>query len=163
MNQYIIILKLNYMKIKNRFFEKVKNVKSKIKLYFNSIWFKYVEEPKLIREKYRQDKKIVDDFESKQKLKVDRVKDLMVYKQNYHSPKKEYYDEKLTEARKYYHDNFDMNSWYIKPPAFYEPDICDIHNDSLEKSDPNALKKLIYDEARKLPFKSISHKKTLNK
>lgn len=130
----------------------------KVKNYFESIWFKYVTNPKLIREKAKNDNKSKVEFEGKHNVNLKRVNELMYHSDIDYNLKKDYHNQKLLEARQDYHKYVELNKYYIKPPMFYEPEICDIHNESLEHINPNALKDLIKYENSIKPFKGEVYK-----
>lgn len=124
---------------------KLKKLISKFKTYVKNVWFKYVKGPLLNKElKKKRDAEIIkikEEFEKKQKVAVERVKDIMYHEKyivkNY--PKTEYHNEKLLENRQ----NMINNHHLIKKiPFFYEPDICDIHNETI-KDKKEDLKTLI--------------------
>lgn len=142
------------MKNKISFWDKCKSIKTQIEIYFKSLWFVYVEEPKLIKEKYFKEQKIKLEFEEKRNLKIARIKDLMDYKQTHGNLKKDYYNNKLEEARKDYHTNFELNRYTTKSPFFYEPEICDIHNESIPNKPKLDLRDLIRYENKQAHFSS---------
>jgi hypothetical protein len=111
----------------------------KIKIYLSNLWFKFVKkpfyydlivEPRLKKEHANKIAKQKKQFEEKQKVSVQRIKDVMFHEKVYleNNPKVNYLNQKLVEGR----ENVNKMSKHIaKTPFFYEPEICDIHNETL--------------------------------
>ena len=111
----------------------------KIKIYLSNLWFKFVKkpfyydlivEPKIKKEHAIKIAKQKKEFEEKQKVSLQRIKDVMFHEKVYleNNPKFNYLNQKLVEGR----ENVNKMSEYIaKTPFFYEPEICDIHNETL--------------------------------
>ena len=111
----------------------------KIKIYLSNLWFKFVKkpfyydlivEPKIKKEHAIKIAKQKKEFEEKQRVSLQRIKDVMFHEKVYleNNPKFNYLNQKLVEGR----ENVNKMSEYIaKTPFFYEPEICDIHNETL--------------------------------
>jgi hypothetical protein len=111
----------------------------KIKIYLSNLWFKFVKkpfyydlivEPRLKKEYANKIAKQKKQFEEKQKVSVQRIKDVMFHEKVYleNNPKVNYLNQKLVEGR----ENVNKMSKHIaKTPFFYEPEICDTHNETL--------------------------------
>lgn len=109
---------------------------TKIKNYFLSLIDKYITGPiktnkenKLKLEKEEIDKIVLNEkikkFEETFNTDFDRVTELMTSNADeYHNVKKDYYNEKLREAR-----NRGLTN---TSPMFYEPEINEIHNENLD-------------------------------
>jgi hypothetical protein len=121
----------------------------KIKIYISNLWFKYVKnpfylQPKIKKEAEKRKKTLIKNFEEKQKTAVSRIKDIMYHENVYNenNPKTNYFNEKLIEGRKRVNE---MSAFTQRTPFLYDPDICDIHNETIhEKKD--TIDKIILEE-----------------
>lgn len=120
------------------------NIFNKIKNYFKALYFNYITKPKWDKENKIKANNIKKEFEEKQKVSIERIKEIMfheklVFKNN---NKLEYLNEKLVEGRA----NVIKESKYVSHiPAFYEPEICEIHNENLHLKN-KTFNELILDE-----------------
>ena len=117
----------------------------KIKIYLSNLWFKFVKkpfyydlivEPKIKKEHAIKIAKQKKEFEEKQKVSLQRIKDVMFHEKVYleNNPKFNYLNQKLVEGR----ENVNKMSKYIKrTPFFYEPEICDMHNEYIDSTKKN--------------------------
>jgi len=121
----------------------------KIKIYISNLWFKYVKnpfylQPKIKKEAEKRKKTLIKNFEEKQKTAVSRIKDIMYHENVYNenNPKTNYFNEKLIEGRKRVNE---MSAFTQRTPFLYDPEICDIHNETIhEKKD--TIDKIILEE-----------------
>jgi hypothetical protein len=106
------------------------NTFNKIKTYLKNLYFKYITKPKLEKEKKIKNEKIKKEFEEKQRATIKRIKEIMFHEKVFveNNNRLKYLNEKLVEGR----NNIIKSSNYTSHiPAFYEPKICDIHNENL--------------------------------
>lgn len=101
----------------------------RIKNFINNLIFKYFKEPRQKREALVEQKlalaNIESNFEATHHTNISEVKRLMNFKLGVESnPKFEYWNGKLIEAR--------QTNEYPHSPVFYEPEICEIHNENLD-------------------------------
>jgi hypothetical protein len=126
--------------------ERLRNLKFKLA----NLWFRYVKSPlyyglivnpRLEKERKAKIEKIKKEFEINQKASVDRVKEIMFHEKNRvkGEPKRDYHNEKLVDGRQHMINNHDLIK---KIPFFYEPEICDIHNETI-KDKKDALETII--------------------
>lgn len=145
-----------------------KNIFEKIKSFFNTLYFKYVTNPKWKKEREIKNKKFKKDFEEKQKIAVNRIKEIMYHDKVYfeNNTKLQYLNEKLVEGKV----NVNKMSKFVSHiPAFYEPEICEIHNENLHLNtkslnelimeDDEISKLMIKKQTNGIPFGSISKNK----
>lgn len=110
-----------------------------IKRYVSNLWFKYVKnpfyyrlivEPRLKKEREAARQKTIKDFEEKQKTAVSKIKSIMYHEKVFHenNPKFNYLNEKLIEGRAHV---IEMSPFMRRTPLFYEPEICEIHNETI--------------------------------
>jgi len=125
----------------------------KIRVYVSNLWFIYVKnpfyyrlivEPRLKREREKERAKIIKDFEENQKTSIDRVKNIMYHEKVYHenNPKLDYLNQKLVEGRAHVNE---MVPFMSRIPFFYEPEICDIHNETLDTKKDDIHKVILND------------------
>jgi hypothetical protein len=130
-----------------------KNQLTKIKKYFSNLWFRYIKkpfyydlivEPRIKKEHAAKIAKQKKEFEEKQKISVQRIKDVMFHETVYHenNPKFNYLNQKLVEGRENVNK---MSKFLANTPFFYEPEICDIHNETLRLKNKN-IHQIIMDE-----------------
>jgi hypothetical protein len=125
----------------------------KIKIYLSNLWFKFVKkpfyydlivEPRIKKEHANKIAKQKKQFEEKRKVSIQRIKDIMFHEKMYfeNNPNVNYLNQKLVEGR----ENVNKMSKYIaKTPFFYEPEICDIHNETLHLKN-KTIHQIIMDE-----------------
>ena len=113
-----------------------KTLFDKVKSYFRNLWLKYVINPKFEREKIKKAKdeanKYKENFEKLHNTAVEHVKQLMFHDKvysEYHGGKLNFRNEELLKGRKHIHKN--SNYYVNRIPKFYEPEICEIHNENL--------------------------------
>jgi hypothetical protein len=125
----------------------------KIKIYLSNLWFKFVKkpfyydlivEPKIKKEHAIKIAKQKKEFEEKQKVSLQRIKDVMFHEKVYleNNPKFNYLNQKLVEGRENVNN---MSKFIAKTPFFYEPEICDIHNETLHLKN-KSIHQIIMDE-----------------
>lgn len=128
----------------------------RIKRYVSNLWFKYVKnpfyyrlivEPRVKKEKELARKKTIKDFEEKQKTAVSRIKDIMYHEKVFHenNPKFDYLNQKLVEGREHV---IEMSPFMRRTPLFYEPEICEIHNETIHTKTDD-IHKIILQEDEK--------------
>lgn len=110
-------------------------------------------EKKLAIEKFNYEKGIKDSFEKSFKVKSDEIKTIMYngfsrsfpeFKQT--DPK--VLDEKLVEGRIAVNKNINALIRHEKRyPFFYNPEICDIHNENPDREDYISINDLLAEEA----------------
>lgn len=127
---------------------------TRFRIYVSNLWFRYVKnpfyyrlivEPKAKRERERKRKEIIKDFEQKQKAAVSRIKEVMYHEKVYHenNPKLDYLNQKLVEGREHI---IQMSPLIHRTPFFYEPEICEIHNETLDTKKDNLHKVILNDD-----------------
>ena len=118
---------------------------TRFRIYVSNLWFRYVKnpfyyrlivEPKAKREREKKRKEIIKDFEEKQKTLQSRVKEVMYHETVYHenNPKLDYLNQKLVEGREHI---IQMSPLIHRTPFFYEPEICDMHNEHIDSTKKN--------------------------
>jgi hypothetical protein len=133
-------------------------IPQKIKTFFNNLVFKYITNPRLKKENKIKVEKFKKDFEEKQRAAVKRVKEIMFHDKvrSDNNNKLEYLNKKLVEGR----NNVIKESKYVSHiPAFYEPEICEIHNESLHLKRKNFNELILEeDEVARLTLKKQTDK-----
>lgn len=135
--------------MKNNQLTKIK----KIKIFFSNLWFRYIKkpfyyklivEPRIKREHAIKIAKLKKEFEEKQKISVQRIKEVMFHEKTYseYNPKFNYLNQKLLEGREHI---IGVSKYTSKTPFFYEPEICDIHNENIDLTKKN-INQIIIDE-----------------
>jgi hypothetical protein len=128
---------------------------NRIRIYVSNLWFRYVKnpfyyrlivEPRVKREREAAKRKTIKDFEEKQKAAVSRIKEIMYHEKVYHenNPKIDYFNEKLIESRMCINET-PKNRF---SPLFYEPEICEIHNETIHNKTDD-INKIILQEKEK--------------
>jgi hypothetical protein len=103
-----------------------------IKSFISNLWFKFITNPIQerikLRAKLKEQKIEKDKFEKTHSVELERVKHLMFGEGK--DTKQVFLDEKLIEGAKH------VNTFkkYITAPSFYEPEICDIHNENPDRN-----------------------------
>jgi hypothetical protein len=147
-----------------------KTLLEKIKSYFRNLWFKYVTNPKFEREKIKKAKdeanKHKENFEKKHNTAVEHIKQLMfndkLYSEHY-GGRIDFRNEELLKGRKHL---LKYAKYVNKVPKFYEPEICDIHNENLNlngsslKAIMDKQDKLSYDDLKKQENKLNNYEST---
>jgi hypothetical protein len=111
---------------------------TRFRIYVSNLWFKYVKnpfyyrlivEPKAKREKEKQRKEIIKNFEVNQKTLQSRVKEIMYHEKVYceNNPKLDYLNQKLVEGREHI---IQISPAMKRIPFLYEPDVVEIHNEN---------------------------------
>lgn len=130
----------------------------KVKTFFKNLVFKYITTPRLKKEKAIKVEKIKKNFEEKQKVTLKRIKEIMFHDKVYldNNNKLEYLNKKLVEGR----NNVIKESKYVSHiPAFYEPEICEIHNENLHLKRKNFNELILEeDEVARLTLKKQTDK-----
>lgn len=125
----------------------------RFKIYVSNLWFKYVKnpfyyrlivEPKVKKAREEERKKLIKDFEEKQKTTLARIKEVMYHEKVHHenNPKLDYLNQKLVEGRAHV---IEMSPFMNRTPFFYEPEICEIHNETLDTKKDNIFKVILND------------------
>jgi hypothetical protein len=136
--------------MKNNQLTKIK----KIKIYLSNLWFSYIKkpfyydlivEPRIKKEHAIKIAKLKKEFEQKQKTSIQRIKEVMFHEKVYfeNNPKFNYLNQKLVEGR----ENVNKMSKYVaKTPFFYEPEICDVHNENIKLTNKNIHRLITYEK-----------------
>ena len=125
----------------------------KIKIYLSNLWFKFVKkpfyydlivEPKIKKEHAIKIAKQKKEFEEKQKVSLQRIKDVMFHEKVYleNNPKFNYLNQKLVEGRAHV---IEVSPFMNRTPFFYEPEICEIHNETLDTKKDGIHKVILND------------------
>jgi len=128
----------------------------RVKTYISNLWFKFVKnpfyyrlivEPRVKRQREAARQKTIKDFEEKQKTAVSRIKNIMNHEKVYHenNPKLDYLNQKLVEGREHI---IKMSPYINLTPFFYEPEICEIHNETIHTKTDD-IHKIILEENEK--------------
>lgn len=134
-------------------------MKNKFKFFSNRI-FKFIYDlcydnivkPYKVKQEILREKRAIEelkkDFEKRFNTKVSHVKKLIDFKTPWNAPlvptSENYLKDKLIEGK--LHTNKVINDkmkYGVKTPYFYEPDICDIHNENPDRSNYQALNTMI--------------------
>jgi len=112
----------------------------RIKLFLNNLWFKYVTNPIQkrikLRAKLKEEKIEKDKFEKTHSVELKRVKYLMFGEGK--DPKQVFLDEELIKGSKH------VNTFKkYTGPSFYEPEICEIHNENPDRTTYPPIKDII--------------------
>lgn len=147
-----------------------KTLFQKIKSYFKNLWFKYVINPKFEREKIKKAKdeanKHKENFEKLHNTAVEHVKQLMFHdkvKCEHHGGRLDFRNEELLKGRKHI---LKYHKYISRTPKFYEPEICEIHNEHLNlggsslKAIMDKQDKLSYDDLKKQQNKLNNYEST---
>lgn len=127
------------------------SIKFKIKRFFSNLWFKYVKKPYLNyldkKEKHNFHKNVIKSFEKQFGVHPDIVKEAII------ANEKKYWGKKPNV--KFSHKEYELFlkeqlKKSAKPnngvPFFYEPEIIDIHNESIVDRKGKTLNKIILEE-----------------
>ena len=147
-----------------------KTLFDKVKSYFRNLWLKYVINPKFEREKIKKDKEKArnykETFEKLHNTAVEHVKELMFHRDvysEYHGGKLNFRNEELLKGRKHI---LKYTKYVNKIPKFYEPEICEIHNENLNlngsslKAIMDKQDKSSYDDLKKQENKLNNYEST---
>lgn len=126
---------------------------TRFRIYVSNLWFRYVKnpfyyrlivEPKVKKAREEERKKLIKDFEEKQKTTLARIKEVMYHEKVYHenNPKLDYLNQKLVEGRAHV---IEVSPFMNRTPFFYEPEICEIHNETLDTKKDGIHKVILND------------------
>ncbi len=132
----------NKKKVKTKKRNKVKEFFISLKINFLAFWSKYVSTPFNSRkeriEKEAETKNIIKAFEQQFNVSHSDIKSVMDEAAKVHTQTDEdYLVEKLHEAR------IKLQLYNRKSPHFYEPEICEIHNENPDRLSHPTLKDVI--------------------
>lgn len=142
-------------------------LKSKTIKFFSDLWFKYIKKPYLNylerKQKAEFDRKVIKSFKKQFGVHPDEVKKLIISNEKIYWGKKpnikltneEYKEFLVKELKKSAKPNNGV-------PCFYEPEIIDIHNESIADRKGENLKSLIKHEQKIDSFLLDQKEKKLN-
>lgn len=131
---------------------------TRIKFFVKTLWSKYVTKPRAIKKEVKRKeierKRVIKSFEQTYGVSHAEVTALMSGKFT-EQTNDDYLNEKLAEVRK------KMQYVHNRTPNFYEPEICDIHNENPDRSEYPSLKEVLRNEDKIVSeeFSDINSKK----
>jgi len=128
---------------------------ARIKLFFSKYWNVLIVKPLQERKEKKQNLKNVSeikkDFEKCFRVNINEVKAIMYDRVNHlyidTDQRSKDLNEELVKGRQHM---LNISKYYKAPPYFYDPEICEIHNENLNPSYPEIidLKEIEHDSAK---------------
>lgn len=132
------------------------SMKFKIKRFFSNLWFKYVKKPYLDylnrKEKRDFDKNVIESFYKQFGVHPSVIKEAIIANEKIFWGKKpnvEYtYDEYKMFLREELKKSAALTQKIDKSPLFYEPEIIDIHNESITGREEKTIYQILLEESK---------------
>jgi hypothetical protein len=133
-----------------------KSLKFKIKRFFSDLWFKYVKKPYLDyltkKEKRDFDKNVIKSFHKQFGVHPSVIKEAIIANEKIFWGKKPNVKYTYNEHKMFLREELKKSAILTqkigKSPLFYDPEISDIHNESIIDKKGATLKELITEEIK---------------